>query len=98
MYVWDLMTCLILLCLSAHASTLSFSARLLNLHDPSKASRSFSLAYAAQVTGSSAAMMERGSKVISAVSHSPLTLYLLPFQSGSEASKGPWCPMMALNL
>ena len=60
MYVWDLLTCLILLCLIALARTLSFFARILNLHHPSKASRSFSLEYAAQVTGSSAAMMERG--------------------------------------
>ena len=70
MYVWDLLTCLILLCLIALARALSVLARLLNLRHPSKASRSFSLAYAAHVTGSSAAMMERGSKVISPVSHS----------------------------
>ena len=68
MQVWDLLTCLILLCLIALARTLSFLARLLNLHHPSEASRSLSLAYAAQMTGSSEAMMERGSKVISPVS------------------------------
>ena len=59
-----------LTCLIALVRTLSFLARFLNLHHSSRASRSFSLAYAAQVTGSSAAMMERGSKVISPVSHS----------------------------
>ena len=70
MYVWGLQTCLVLLCLIVPAKILSLLARFLNLCHPSKGSRSFSLAYAAQVTGSSAAMMERGSKVIWQVSHS----------------------------
>ena len=63
MYVSDLLTCLILLCLIVLARPLCFLARLLSLHHPSKASRSFSLAYAAHMTGSSAAMMERVQKV-----------------------------------
>ena len=46
---------------------------------PSKWRRSCFLAYSAHVTGSSAAIKERGSSVISPVSHSTMTLYLLPF-------------------
>ena len=41
-------------------------------------SRSCFLAYSAHVTGSSAAIKERGSSGISPVSHSTMTLYLLP--------------------
>ena len=48
--------------------------------------------------GSSAAITLKGSKVISPVSHSIQTLYLLPFQLGSVAFKGPSCPIIALNL
>ena len=36
------------------------------------------MVYSVHVTGSSAAIKERGSSVISPVSHSTLTLYLMP--------------------
>ena len=45
------------------------------------------ISYAAQVMGSSAAITLKGSKVISPVSHSIWTLYLLPSQLGSVALK-----------
>ena len=41
MLVWNLLTCLILPCLMALAKTLSLLTRFLNLHHPSRASRSF---------------------------------------------------------
>ena len=62
MQVWDLLTCLILLYLMALAKILSLLARFLNLCHPSRASRSFRLAYAAHVTGTSGAIAERGSR------------------------------------
>ena len=51
-----------------------FLAMFLNLFQPGKLNRLRFLAYDAEVTGSSEAMIDRGSSVISPVSHSMITL------------------------
>ena len=97
-YLLDLLTCLIFDCITALARVLYLFARFLNLSQPSMCKRSFSLAWVAQVTGSSAARTDRGSYVFSPVSHSTRTSNLHPFQLGSVGLSGPWWPMRALNL
>ena len=47
---------------------------ILNLFQPGKFNRLWFLAYAAHMTGLSAAMIDKGSSVISTVSHSATTL------------------------
>ena len=61
MYLFALLACLILDCMTALVGALSLFAKFLNLFQLSMCKRSFSMAYVAHVTGSSAARTERGS-------------------------------------
>ena len=82
MYLFDLLACLILDCMTALVKVLSLFARFLNLFLPS--------IILLGISGTC--------DWIISVSQSTRTLYLHPFQLGSVALRGPWWPISALNL